>query len=141
MKHAPGFLKLVEEARPRVVEVECAEVARRLACLDLALVDIREDHEWLAGHARGARHLGKGVIERDIEAAFPDKDTEIVLYCGGGYRSILAADSLQRMGYSRVRSLIGGWRGWTEAGLPVDREAPQSSDREAPQVPRSIETA
>jgi rhodanese-related sulfurtransferase len=85
------------------------------------LIDTREDSEWAAGHAAGAMHVGKGVIERDIEAKVPDKNATIVLYCGGGYRSALAADALQKMGYKNVISLDGGWRAWQEAGLPVER--------------------
>jgi len=84
------------------------------------LVDIREDHEWLVGHAVEARHLGKGILERDLESRFPDKETELILYCGGGFRSALAADNLQQMGYTNVLSMDGGWRAWTEAGLPIE---------------------
>ena len=115
MDHSPGFLALVNEARERVREVEPDE-ARRMAESGALLVDVREDREWEAGHARGAVHLGRGVIERDVEKAIPDKDTEIILYCGGGFRSALTADSLQRMGYSSVLSMAGGWRAWQENG-------------------------
>jgi len=120
MEHSPGFLRLVEESRKRVRETTAEEVhARRRAGEAFHLVDVREDSEWEQGHAEGAVHLGKGVIERDVERQFPDADAEIVLYCGGGYRSALAADALQKMGYRRVRSMDGGWRRWCELGLPV----------------------
>ncbi len=120
MDHSPGFLKLVEHARAQVREVTAAEArARQLA--GAHLVDVREESEWAAGHAAGAAHLGKGVIERDVEARIPDRDAEVLLYCGGGYRSVLAAESLQRMGYTNVWSIEGGWRAWTGAGLPVER--------------------
>ena len=113
MYHAPGFLKLVDEAKVGVREVSVRETLARLAANPSAmLIDIREDIEWAAGHAVGAEHLGKGIIERDIEARVPDKATELILYCGGGYRSVLAADALQRMGYTQVSSMAGGWRAW-----------------------------
>ena len=115
MDHSPGFLALVNEVRARVREVG-ADEARRMAESGALLVDVREDREWVAGHARGAVHLGRGVIERDVEKAIPDKDAEIILYCGGGFRSALTADSLQRMGYSNVLSMAGGWRAWQENG-------------------------
>ncbi len=119
-KHSPRFLALVHEARLRIRELSVAQVHERLGKGEqLHVVDVREDREWNAGHVPGAVHLGKGVIERDIETAFPDPATQIVLYCGGGYRSALAADSLQKMGYTNVWSMDGGWRGWREAGLPV----------------------
>ncbi len=121
MKHAPGFLKLVEDRRRRVREVTAAEVAARLPATSFHLIDVREDHEWQAGHLPSARHLGKGIIERDIEAAVPDPGAEIVLYCGGGFRSVLAADTLTEMGYRNVSSLAGGYRGWVEAGLPTQK--------------------
>jgi len=116
MKHSVEFQALVDEARARVTEVT---VDQWLASSGARLIDVREDDEWRAGHAVGAEHLGRGVIERDIVARVPDKDAELVLYCGGGFRSVLAAESLQKMGYTRVRSLIGGWREWTERGLPT----------------------
>jgi rhodanese-related sulfurtransferase len=119
MKHSPAFLKLVEEVMPRVREVSVEEVRRRLG--QFLLLDVREDHEWEKGRLPQARHLGKGIIERDIEALVPDKGREIVLYCGGGFRSALAADSLQKMGYREVKSMAGGFRGWTEAGGEVVR--------------------
>lgn len=119
MKHAPGFLKLVDESRRNVRETTVPIVAERRARGEtFHLVDVREDDEWRAGHVEGALHLGKGVIERDIEAAIPGKDDEIILYCGGGYRSVLAAEALQKMGYTRVASMDGGMRGWREAKLP-----------------------
>ena len=118
MQHAPAFLRLVDEARARVREVSVDEARARQAA-GAHLVDVREDAEWDAGHAAGAMHLGKGVIERDVEARIPDPGAEVLLYCGGGYRSVLAADALQRMGYTRVTSVAGGWRAWQDAGAPV----------------------
>ena len=120
-KHAPRFLKLVEEARRNVRELTVADVHKRLGRGDqFHLVDVREESEWGAGHLPRAMHLGKGVIERDIEQKIPDTSAEIVLYCGGGYRSALAAENLQKMGYTNVWSMNGGFRGWREAGLPVE---------------------
>ncbi len=111
MQHSPGFLALVEAARTRVAEVAAAELPALLqATPDALLIDVREDSEWQAGHVRGALHLGKGVIERDIEQRVPDPQTCLYLYCGGGYRSVLAADNLRQMGYRRVVSVDGGWR-------------------------------
>ena len=120
MKHSEGFLALVNNARPRVREVDIHQY-QKMPHEGRLLIDIREDHEWEAGHAAGAIHLSRGIIERDIEARVPDKSTPMVLYCGGGYRSVLAADSLRIMGYTNVISLDGGWRGWVEAGLPVEK--------------------
>src|SRR5450432_289922 len=121
MKHSAGFLKLVNDAKSRVREVTVAETRDRLAAgAGVRLIDVREDHEWEAAHAASAEHLGKGIIERDIEAAVPDKATELILYCGGGYRSALAGDVLQQMGYTNVFSLAGGWKAWNEAGAPVE---------------------
>ena len=120
MKHSPGFLKIVEDAKSRVREISVDEVRRKLESGKAKLIDVREDSEWAAGHARGAQHLGKGVIERDIEQSVPDKNSELILYCGGGFRSALATDSLQKMGYTNVASMTGGWRGWQAAGGPVD---------------------
>jgi|SRR5215216_1296858 len=114
MKHSEGFLKIVEDAKGRVREVTVAETQARNPAAKL--IDVREDNEWEAGHAAGAIHLGKGVIERDIETTVPDKSTELILYCGGGYRSALAADALQKIGYTNVFSMAGGWRAWKEAG-------------------------
>ena len=117
MDHSPGFLKIVNEVRPRVTEITVEQVRARLAVNPQAvLVDVREDAEWAAGHAAEARHLGRGVLERDIEKMIPDTQTEIILYCGGGYRSALACDSAQRMGYKKVSSLAGGYRALVAAG-------------------------
>ena len=121
MKHSPGFLKLAGDAKSRVREVNVDEAQRKLESGKARLIDVREESEWEAGHARGAQHLGKGVIERDIEERVPDKKTELILYCGGGFRSALAADNLQKMGYTNVRSMAGGWRAWQAAGAPVDK--------------------
>lgn len=119
MKHASGFLGLVEECMPRVKEISAVEVVTmQKAQQPFVLIDVREDSEWTAGHAEGAVHLGRGVIERDIEKTIPDRMAKIILYCGGGYRSALAADSIQKMGYSNVFSMAGGWRAWVEAGFP-----------------------
>jgi rhodanese-related sulfurtransferase len=121
MKHSEGFLKVVDDAKSRVREVSAADTQQRMReNSDVKLIDVREDKEWEAAHAAGAIHLGKGIIERDIEATVPDKDTEMILYCGGGYRSALAADSLQRMGYINVFSMAGGWRAWQESGGKVE---------------------
>jgi len=120
VKHSPGFLKIVEDAKSRVREISVDEVRRKLESGKAKLIDVREDSEWAAGHARGAQHLGKGVIERDIEQSVPDKNSELILYCGGGFRSALATDSLQKMGYTNVASMAGGWRGWQAAGGPVE---------------------
>ena len=123
MKHTEGFLKIVDDAKTRVREVSVEETRGRMkANPDAKLIDVREDDEWAKGHAAGASHLGRGVIERDIEQAHPDKDAELILYCGGGYRSALAADNLQRMGYRNVFSMAGGWKAWKEAKAPVEGE-------------------
>jgi rhodanese-related sulfurtransferase len=120
--HDPGFLALVNDAKTRIREITIDEYKRMLEAGDAGqLVDVREDHEWEANHAKGAIHLSKGVIERDIEKTFPDKNTKLVLYCGGGFRSALAADNLQKMGYSNVISLDGGWRAIEESGLPLEK--------------------
>lgn len=122
MQHAPGFLKLVEDARTRIQEVSVEQARERLRENPQAvLLDVREDAEWQAGHAVNATHLGKGVLERDLERMFPDPDTEIIMYCGGGFRSALTCDVAQRMGYRRVASLVGGYRALTEAGWPMVR--------------------
>ncbi|MGH7461369.1 MAG: rhodanese-like domain-containing protein [Longimicrobiales bacterium] len=119
--HSPGFLGLVNEAKKRVKETTVAEVAARTQRgEEFHLIDVREEGEYAAGHARGAVHLGKGIIERDIESRIPDHDAPIVLYCGGGFRSALAADNLQKMGYTNVLSMDGGWRGWQNAGHPTE---------------------
>jgi len=120
MDHSPAFLKLVDGAKRRVRETTCEEVRRRQQGGErFHFVDVREDGEWAAGHAAGAMHLGKGIIERDIERTIPNRDDEIVLYCGGGFRSALSADALQQMGYRNVVSMDGGWRRWCELGYPV----------------------
>ncbi len=118
--HSPGFLRIVEEARRRVREVTVDEARAALASGRARLIDVREDDEWNEAHAKGAEHLGKGLIERDIEMFAPDKASELILYCGGGFRSVLATDSLQRMGYTSIRSMAGGWRAWVEAGAPTE---------------------
>lgn len=119
-KHTPRFLKIVDDARSRIRECTIDDVKQRLDRGErFHLVDVREESEYAAGHLPGAMHIGKGVIERDIETKIPDTSAEIVLYCGGGFRSALAADNLQKMGYTRVISMDGGWRGWTEKGLPT----------------------
>ena len=123
MQHSPQFLKLVNEVKQRVKETNVPDVKRRMdAGEKMLLVDVREDHEWAKGHLPGAVHLGRGIIERDIEVKVPNTKTKLVLYCGGGFRSALVADNLQKMGYSNVESMDGGWRGWTEAGLPTVRD-------------------
>ena len=120
--HNPAFLSLVNDAKSRIREIDIAEYQRLHAAGDEhVLIDTREDSEWAAGHAAGAIHLGKGIIERDIEARVPRKDAKLVLYCGGGYRSALAADALRQMGYSNAISLDGGWRSYQESGLPVEK--------------------
>ena len=122
-QHAPGFLKIVEDAKSRVKECTIDEMRSRQAAGEkFTIVDVREESEWTAGHLPGAIHLGKGVIERDVEAKIPDLATPLVLYCGGGFRSALAADNLQKMGYTNVISMDGGMRGWKEKGLAVAKE-------------------
>jgi rhodanese-related sulfurtransferase len=119
-QHAPGFLNVVNDAKSRVTECTVADVKRRLdAGEQLMIIDVREESEFAAGHVPGAKHLSKGVIERDIEATIADLGTELILYCGGGFRSALSADMLQKMGYTNVISMDGGWREWTNQGLPV----------------------
>ncbi|HEY9869008.1 MAG TPA: rhodanese-like domain-containing protein [Candidatus Obscuribacterales bacterium] len=121
MKHSERFEKLVAEVKPRIREITCEAVrAKQERGEDFFLVDVREDHEWSAGRAAGAMHIGRGILERDVEKHIPNYDAEIVLYCGGGYRSALAADNLQKMGYTRVFSLEGGMRAWREKGLPEE---------------------
>jgi rhodanese-related sulfurtransferase len=122
MKHAPGFLRLVDAARARIRECTIDDVKRRLDAGErFHLVDVREQDEWARGHLPHATHLSKGIIERDVETAIPDRAADIVLYCGGGYRSALAADNLRLMGYTNVQSMDGGWRAWTDAGYPTAR--------------------
>lgn len=122
MKHSPQFLALVQDAKSRIRECTIADVKQKLdAGEKFLLVDVREESEFAAGHVPGAVHMGKGIIERDIEAKVPDPATPMVLYCGGGFRSALVADSLQKMGYTNVISMDGGWRSWTEQQLPVEK--------------------
>jgi rhodanese-related sulfurtransferase len=121
MKHNPGFLRLVEDVKKRVKECTVADVKARMDRGEsFHLLDVREDHEFAKDHAKGARHIGRGILERDIETLIPDKAASIVLYCGGGFRSALAADSLQQMGYTNVVSMDGGIRGWRDAGYPLE---------------------
>ncbi len=123
MEHAPGFLKLVESVRPLIKEVTVEGARARLASHPATvLLDVREDREWQAGHAAGARHLGRGVLERDLEKTFTHPDIEIIMYCGGGYRSALACEVAQRMGYRNVSSLAGGYKAMTAAGWPVSTD-------------------
>ena len=119
-QHSPGFLALVNDAKSRVREISVEETLKAVNGGSARLIDVREDSEWTEGHARGADHLGKGIIERDIEKTVPDKDAELILYCGGGYRAVLAADNLQKMGYTNVASMAGGWRAYVEANAPVE---------------------
>jgi rhodanese-related sulfurtransferase len=121
-KHTPRFLKLVEDAKTRIRELTVDDVKKKLDRGErFHLIDVREESEWAKGHLPRAEHLGKGIIERDVESRIPDTAAEIVLYCGGGFRSALAADALQKMGYSNVASMDGGWRGWNDAGLPIEK--------------------
>lgn len=122
MDHSPGFLKVVNEVRPRIKEITIDEARARLAQNPKAiLIDVREDGEWAAGHAAEAKHLGKGVLERDIEKQYPDSNAEIIMYCGGGFRSALTCDVAQRMGYKNVSSLIGGYKAMVQAGWPMTK--------------------
>jgi rhodanese-related sulfurtransferase len=123
MKHSQEFLDIVNDAKGRITECDVA-LARQRVAAGAVLIDVREDNEYECGHAEGALHMGRGIIERDIVQTFPDKSAEIVLYCGGGFRSALAADMLQRMGYSKVWSMDGGWKAWQEAGAPVEIPIP-----------------
>jgi len=121
--HSSQFLKLVQDAKKRVKETNVADVKKRMdAGEKFILVDVREDNEWGSGHLPGAVHLSKGIIERDIEQRVPDTSTKLILYCGGGFRSALAGDNLQKMGYANVESMDGGWRGWIQAGLPTAKD-------------------
>ena len=120
MAHSPQFLKLVNEAKARVKETNVENVKRRMEAGEkFLLVDVREDNEWANGHVPKAVHMGRGIIERDIEASVPDTSSKMILYCGGGFRSALVADNLQKMGYTNVESMDGGWKGWLAAGLPT----------------------
>jgi len=122
MKHSPGFLALVDDARRRIRECDIDAVRGRLDRGErFHLVDVREDDEVAVDRIAGARHIGRGVLERDVETLIPGKDEPIVLYCGGGFRSALAADNLQKMGYTNVISMDGGWRGWVQAGMPTSK--------------------
>ena len=122
MPHNPGFLKLVNEAKSRVKEIDIQAYQKMVAASEPhVLVDTREESEWAAGHVKGALHLSKGIIERDIEQAVPDKSATLVLYCGGGFRSALAAEALQKMGYTAPVSLDGGWRALQQAGIPIEK--------------------
>ena len=123
MKHSEEFLAVVEDAKTRIREVTVAETLERTEA-GAVLIDVREDNEWQTGHATDAIHLGRGVIERDIVGQIPNKDKEIILYCGGGYRSALAADMLQKMGYTNVFSMAGGWKAWRDADAPWEMEIP-----------------
>ena len=121
--HPQGFLDLVNDAKKRIKEEDFRETKKRIdAGEKILLIDTREDSEWARGHIPGAIHLSKGIIERDIEKTVPDKNATIILYCGGGFRSALAADNLQKMGYANVISMDGGWRGWTESQFPVIKD-------------------
>ena len=121
--HSPAFLAIVNDAKTRVKEADFRDIKKRLdAGEKMILVDTREDNEWAKGHIPGAVHLGKGIIERDVETTIPDKNATLVLYCGGGFRSALAADNLQKMGYKNVISMDGGWRAWTESNFPVAKD-------------------
>ena len=123
MEHSPGFLKVVNEARPYVCEITVEQARERLAQNPKAiLMDVREDHEWQKQHAAQAVHLGKGILERDLEKMFPDPDTEIIMYCGGGYRSVLTASVARAMGYRRISSLTGGYKALVETQWPMKRE-------------------
>jgi rhodanese-related sulfurtransferase len=119
MQHSPEFLAIVDDAKARIREVSVEEAQQRIK-EGAKLIDVREDNEWDAGHAAGSRHMGRGIIERDIVQTFPDKETELILYCGGGFRSALATDMLQKMGYTNVFSMAGGWKAWKEAGAPIE---------------------
>jgi len=122
MDHSPGFLKLAADARTRVHEISIEDARARLAQNPKAvLMDVREDSEWDTGHATEAKHLGKGILERDLEKMFPDPDTEIIMYCGGGFRSALTCDAAQKMGYRNVHSLAGGYKTMVKAGWPMAR--------------------
>lgn len=120
MKHSPGFLRLVDDAKSRVREVSVDETRRKLESGEARVIDVREESEWAAGHIRGAVYLGRGVLERDIELRVPNKNAELILYCGGGFRSALSADSLHKLGYTNVASMAGGWREWKAKGGPVE---------------------
>ncbi|HJP85030.1 MAG TPA: rhodanese-like domain-containing protein [Gemmatimonadaceae bacterium] len=121
MKHSPAFLGIVDDAKSRVREISVDDTRRKMDNGGAHVIDVREQSEWAAGHIKGAEYIGRGVLERDIEQKIPDKNAELILYCGGGFRSALSADNLQRMGYSNVASMAGGWREWQAKGLPTER--------------------
>ena len=122
MDHSPGFLKLAGEAKKHVHEISVAEARAKItASPQVVLMDVREDHEWAAGHAGEAVHLGKGILERDLEKLYPDANTEIIMYCGGGFRSAMTCDAAQKLGYKKVHSLIGGYKGMVAAGWPMTK--------------------
>jgi rhodanese-related sulfurtransferase len=122
-QHSPKFLQLANDAKSRVTETNVAEVKQRVDRGErFHLIDVREDHEWAEGHLPGAIHLSRGIIERDIEKKFPDPSADLVLYCGGGFRSALVADNLQKMGYTNVKSMDGGFGGWKDAGNQIVRD-------------------
>jgi rhodanese-related sulfurtransferase len=121
MEHSKEFLAIAEDAKSRVKEISVEDALKRTSEeKGVKLIDVREDNEWEAGHATNAIHMGRGVIERDIVQTFPDKETEMILYCGGGFRSALATDMLQKMGYTNVYSMAGGWKAWKDANAPVE---------------------
>jgi rhodanese-related sulfurtransferase len=120
VKHSPGFLRLVDDAKSRIREVSVDETRQKLESGSARVIDVREESEWAAGHIRGAVYLGRGVLERDIEQRVPNKNAELILYCGGGFRSALSADNLQKMGYTNVASMAGGWRQWKAEGGPIE---------------------
>lgn len=121
MEHSKEFLAVVDDAKSRVREVTVSDARERMKN-GATLIDVREDSEWEVDHADSARHMGRGVIERDIVQTYPDKSTELILYCGGGFRSALATDMLQKMGYTNVFSMAGGWKAWKDAGAPTSRD-------------------
>lgn len=138
--HSKAFLALVDEAKSRIKQIQAAELPDAMKRQPGALIDTREESEYAAGHLKGAEHIGKGVIERDIEAKHPDRNETLYLYCGGGFRSALAADNLQKMGYTNVLSMDGGWRAWTQAKLPVEG-GPQASGDSLKHQGDKLETA
>jgi rhodanese-related sulfurtransferase len=121
VNHSPEFLRLVEDAKSRVREISVEETKKKLERGEAKVIDVREDNEWDAGRIKGAEHMGRGVIERDITSRIPEKNAELILYCGGGFRSALSADNLQKMGYKNVYSMAGGWRAWKEANGPIEQ--------------------
>lgn len=122
MKHSVGFLNIVEDSKTRIKEISIEEVKAKLDRGEkIYFIDVREDHEWQQGHAEKAEHLGRGILERDVENKIPDLSAEVILYCGGGFRSALAADNMQKMGYKNVYSMAGGFRAWQEANYPTTK--------------------